>query len=717
MHDSGALMSNDRLFKIDQLRERNIGKYLPLPQLVAVGDQSSGKSSLLESVTGIPFPHGQELCTRYATQITHRRDTNSFISITIIPGPQASADHKNRVEGYHYEVESTAQLQAEFPDILNKVNICMGIRTDKNPDGDKTFTTDVLKIEKCGPDEDYLTVIDVPGIFRTTTDGVTTTKDRDMVKNMVTRYIKDSRTIILAVLPCNVDIATQEILSLAEEYDKTGQRTLGVLTKPDLVKERSAKASVCSLVMGERKTLNLGYYIVRNRGGDDDENDADLEEREDMFQQEPWSRLPQDRVGVKALRERLQDLLGEITDLAFPKIRAELRSMLLETDEALVKLGPPRQTERQQQQYLVGIAGKFQSIVRAALDADYSSNKFFSEDSAERPERRLITLIVNITHWFNSAFRNTSQTFYFKGQSEKPQDDDIKDNQNTLEDVGRLPSYVSGCPHLANIIVTNWSTDDPKTGIVAWIEENYRRSRGVELGTFSPAMLSGVFREQSRKWPTLTQQYLSMAIIAVHDFIALCLQAACGETDADKITTNRIFDGVINELVIRYERAMGQAMHLVELERERKPYTLNHYFNDNVQKSRGIQVKNYASRHAFTEMHGNPNYRQVVAINDLSKAITDKSNAEHIRDEIHENLQAYYQVASKRFIDYVYLQAVDHHLLSGPDSPLRLFSERWVLDLNAAQLAAIAGENRHITTQRQNLKMKADDLREALKIL
>lgn len=58
IQDSGALMSDNRLFKIDQLRERNIGKYLPLPQLVAVGDQSSGKSSLLESVTGIPFPHG-----------------------------------------------------------------------------------------------------------------------------------------------------------------------------------------------------------------------------------------------------------------------------------------------------------------------------------------------------------------------------------------------------------------------------------------------------------------------------------------------------------------------------------------------------------------------------------------------------------------------------------------------------------------------------------
>jgi hypothetical protein len=73
---SPLLTSPDRLQKIDQLRERNIGAYLPLPQLVAVGDRSSGKSSLLESLTGIPFPRGQELCTRYATQITHRREAH-----------------------------------------------------------------------------------------------------------------------------------------------------------------------------------------------------------------------------------------------------------------------------------------------------------------------------------------------------------------------------------------------------------------------------------------------------------------------------------------------------------------------------------------------------------------------------------------------------------------------------------------------------------------
>lgn len=118
---SGVLTSPNRLRKIDQLREKNIGKYLPLPQLVAVGDQSSGKSSLLESLTGIPFPHGQELCTRYATQISSRRDDQPRIDISIIPGPHATLEHKARLASYHQRVESSEQLRAEFPTILDSV--------------------------------------------------------------------------------------------------------------------------------------------------------------------------------------------------------------------------------------------------------------------------------------------------------------------------------------------------------------------------------------------------------------------------------------------------------------------------------------------------------------------------------------------------------------------------------------------------------------------
>ena len=208
----------------------------------------------------------------------------------------------------------------------------MDIKTEDNPGGKKTFAEHVLKIEKCGPNEDYLTIIDVPGIFRNIDKGITTHDQRVFVQDMVKAYIKDERTVILAVLPSSADVATQEILALAEEADRSGDRTLGILTNADLLKEKSAKAAVASLVDGTRKPLKLGYHLVTNRGGDDlgaeDDTAAALQQREIMFQESPWKNLPEDRIGIQALRERLQDVLGEITDRAFPALRDETKSKL-----------------------------------------------------------------------------------------------------------------------------------------------------------------------------------------------------------------------------------------------------------------------------------------------------------------------------------------------------------------------------------------------------
>lgn len=86
-----------------------------------VGDQSSGKSSLLESLTGIPFPRDVELCTRYATQITQRRDDVSRVEVSIIPGPNATDEHKKHVEGYRTNALSPREFRAKFPEILQEV--------------------------------------------------------------------------------------------------------------------------------------------------------------------------------------------------------------------------------------------------------------------------------------------------------------------------------------------------------------------------------------------------------------------------------------------------------------------------------------------------------------------------------------------------------------------------------------------------------------------
>ena len=128
-----------------------------------------------------------------------------------------------------------------------------------------TFSDDLLSIVICGPDKQNLSIIDIPGIFRTPTEGITTEADMILVRRIMNRYIRDERTIILAVIPSNTDIATQEILTIAKEMDPKGLRTLGVLTKPDLI-DNGGEENMMMLVEGKRNPLHLGYYMVRNRG-------------------------------------------------------------------------------------------------------------------------------------------------------------------------------------------------------------------------------------------------------------------------------------------------------------------------------------------------------------------------------------------------------------------------------------------------------------------
>ena len=278
-----------------------------------VGDQSSGKSSVLESLTGFCLPRDAGLCTRYATQITCCRDPQKSVSISIIAGPNADSARKERLQTFHRVVENISG--DDFVQIYEEANKIMGIRSeDSTNDGSQTtFSEDILKVEISGPDQDHLTVIDVPGIFRTATPGLTTEDDITLVYNMVKRYMKNPRTIILAVISCTVDPATQEILKLAKDVDPEGIRTMGVLTKPDLLAENSTKQVVVDLVLGKKQDLTLGYCLVKNRNADDKTSSLEDRNRSEtaFFISEPWFKLTSTgRVGITALKKRLRELLS-----------------------------------------------------------------------------------------------------------------------------------------------------------------------------------------------------------------------------------------------------------------------------------------------------------------------------------------------------------------------------------------------------------------------
>jgi len=127
-------------------------------QLIVVGDQSSGKSSVLEGLTGFSFPRAAGLCTRYATQITCRREPQDSVCITIIPRPSAGEALKTRLR--QFQRSAMTLDNDKLAKVFDEANKAMGIRMEATGEGEGgamsssggAFSEDILKIEICGPD-------------------------------------------------------------------------------------------------------------------------------------------------------------------------------------------------------------------------------------------------------------------------------------------------------------------------------------------------------------------------------------------------------------------------------------------------------------------------------------------------------------------------------------------------------------------------------------
>ncbi|KAK7737299.1 hypothetical protein SLS53_006602 [Cytospora paraplurivora] len=718
---TGGLGNQVLLDKIDKLRELNVGAMVSLPQLIVVGDQSSGKSSVLESLTGFSFPRAPGLCTRYATQITCRREAQSSVSITIMPRPDADDIVKQRLKKFRRYVDGSIEGQ-DFAQIFQEANSAMGIRSgadlssedtlssDDEEDYDLiTFSEDILKIEINGPDQPALTVIDVPGIFRAATPGLTTENDIALVTSMVKNYMKDKRTIILAVIPCNVDIATQEILKLAKDADPEGFRTMGVLTKPDLAPERAMQQTIVDLIEGKRQDLKLGYCVVKNRGSDDENSTLEkrnIEER-DFFRKEPWSALATTkRVGTSALKVRLNEILMDISRREFPAVKAAIAKNLAERNKRFDAMGASRGDEQAQRAYLGKLASDFEKIVGYSLNAYYTEDTIFND----RLDMRLITRIIELNEVFSQTFFQRGHTRCFE-LSKEGDDDQYSDAPNQLPRVGyEIP--VGSNPDLSDIICADrFQCPKPSSdSIMRHIEDIYRKNRGPELGTFGGALLGATFKEQSKRWEDIVLSHVSDAIILVHDYILELLDHVFPE----KKVLQELLDNVLLErLQASYRRAMDHARFLLEIEREGKPMTYNRDFGAELQRGQSERLQDSLLEFAAGYDEDEP----AVSLKAMKKLNIDRSNPQQVREYLHDILKSYYRVSAKRFVDVICQQVIDHFLLNGKDSPLHVFSTDLVFDLNASRLEMIAGEDQVTKQERERLGREIKSLQEAMQVM
>ncbi|OAL05155.1 hypothetical protein IQ06DRAFT_302251 [Phaeosphaeriaceae sp. SRC1lsM3a] len=513
------------LSKIDRLRELNV-KSTDLPQLVAIGDQSCGKSSVLESLTGCSFPQAPDLCTRYATQISCRREAEECVDISIIPRQDEDAATEQRLRAFK---RSMPRLSNEtLAQIIQEANSAMGIRmtTDNTDPGLQTFSNDTLKIEICGLEQEHFSVIDVPGIFR------------------YPDHHSPQRT------TCSFEGRPRRV------------RTMGVLTKPDLVTEAATQQVVKELVLGRRNTLRLGYCIVKNRGADD--HGLAISDRialeKAFFNKSSWREiLSSGRCDTESLKVRLSSLLMSISKQEFPYVKAEVAKQLEQRRRELESMGPSRTDSSTQRICLGRLGARFQAVTQCALNGFYDSEPVF----AEKPNLKLVTAITKMNESFANTFWKAGHKRYVS-----PEWSDEGEPTYSVIEAASLSYVALGYPELDGIIEDEYVcpklTTFNQDSIVDHINKVYQMN-GPELGTFSGAILSATYREQTEKWEPLVLSHMSDAIWFVHDYISTLLAQIC----PDEQVRNRLWDTVLVEaLCSAYTKAMEQARFLLRIERQ-----------------------------------------------------------------------------------------------------------------------------------------------------
>ncbi|PVH98723.1 dynamin family protein [Periconia macrospinosa] len=688
------LHSNDTrnlLDVVDNLRSQGINRYIDLPQIIVCGEQSSGKSSVLEAISGLMFPSKDNLCTRFATELILRRGPPAPIKIRIMPGSeQRSESELQRLADFGVSV---SHQDLRLGEVIESAKEAMGIN-----DADKVFSSDILRLEVSGPEQPHLTLVDLPGLFEAGSSSQSDA-DIDTVKSLVLSYMERPRSIILAVVSAKSEFNNQSITRYARKIDTQGLRTLGLITKPDTLDEGSdSEAFYIRLAQNKDVKFRLGWHVLRNR--DYASRNSSLQERhraeEQFFSTGAWKSLSPTSVGVHSLKPRLGKILKDQITAQLPAVLNQIQDGIQESKNILNLLGPSRATFSEQQRYLLQISQSFSSLVKAAVDGSYYDPYFGSAATAEGYQKRLRAVLQNTLSEFAEAMRRRGYTFQIV-------DETIEESaeEDPWENIRSRPKRITRRNYLSKV----------KTLL--------KRSRGRELpGTFDPLIIGDLFHEQRKPWAALVDEYMEKIISAIYTAIHATLSHITTSSTKEELLRRFIHPGLerlTSDLRIKVQ-------DILRPHETGHPITYNHYLTETVQNAQDQRFRGEV-RKSLSEFFG---YGQGASshklieypfeLNSLIDTLVGKHKAdmdEYACSTATDFMEAYYKVALKKVIDDISVLAVEACLMI----PLpTLFAPEMVLDIGEEEVAAIAAEEEHSAEERarstEKLRVLENGLRE-----
>ena len=373
---------------IDKLRDFNLQDYISLPRIAVLGEQSAGKSSLLESVAGLNFlPRGSGIVTRRPLEL---RMVRSSISTPYFVFPK---DFPEKKFTNPEEVKTT----------IEKL-------TEKTAGGSKNISDLPIVCTVYSPTVPDLTLIDLPGITRNPTADQPENIE-EITKNLVRKYCEDPNTLILCVIPANIDLSTSDALSFARKLDPQGQRTLGVLTKIDLMDEGTDAKSA---LMNEDIKLRYGYIGVKGRSQAEinskiSVNDA-IQKELDFFGKHPiYSTMPTELLGTRSLIDKTSSILYNMIKTSLPKIQREILERKRKAKEQLDLMGEDfPDTEERKLEMVFKLVRRFKDNYEQELYGKYFHEPIASKKDKEKQSKRSAD---TITFSLNKIFHELYEEF------------------------------------------------------------------------------------------------------------------------------------------------------------------------------------------------------------------------------------------------------------------------------------------------------------------
>ncbi|KAM0552649.1 hypothetical protein ACHAPJ_007746 [Fusarium lateritium] len=349
---------------IARLRRQNVEDHYGIPQIVMCGYQSTGKSSVLEAITEIPFPTDVSLCTKCVTAVTLSEGTSKtkVVEVTIEPSRDSPQERIKRLRKFRRgpeDIKAWDTVKGFLQDAEKSVLEGMDKR--------KSITKDVVHVKISILNRKPLQLYDLPGLMGIDDDEGRVKQDAETIMG---DYMAKPRAIILAVVRAKSDSNNAEMNVLdwcRKEYDPDGNRSMCVLTHPD----ESGKHTKDWLAVFSTEELSKTYgfkgqwHVLRNWPRSTGVTSEHRDQKElEFFRDSPWSAVEVHKRGAKALTDRLRKLLFSNLKQCLPEMSQRLQQQLQSIEHQLKELSGPEDDSKR----LEGFRYKLEKLKQQATD-------------------------------------------------------------------------------------------------------------------------------------------------------------------------------------------------------------------------------------------------------------------------------------------------------------------------------------------------------------